>query len=140
MTRVRSVSTDTTKYTSACATSSEDDVAATIVERARTSKVRGDRGRVEDGAFIEERDVHEVVANVALALDLLRIRVRERHEGRHVEDDLVRLEACIDRIGTCARTRARYNVRSTSVIAHSWNSGATYYRDHQRIPCGRSAR
>lgn len=78
-------------------------------------------GAVEEA--VDEHDVHDVVPDVPLALDLLPLLRRERQQCAHVEHNFVALEHCVDgllaRRAVCAmfRLESERNDQSERVTA-----------------------
>jgi len=66
-------------------------------------ELRLDRARVVLAIAVDKHERDNVVANVALALDLLAIlrAMREWHERGHVEHDLKVSPLPVDRMGAC---------------------------------------
>jgi hypothetical protein len=61
-------------------------------------KVRRDHVRRERRVPVLKNDGHDVVSNVPLALQLLRVVLRVREEGGDVEHDLAVVEALVQRV------------------------------------------
>ncbi len=59
--------------------------------------MRDDHVRGEGGVSVLKDNGHDVVADVTLPLQLLRVRLDERQEGGDVEHDLVAVEGLVQR-------------------------------------------